>query len=63
MQFNKKQIERRLLLIETEINLWRTPYQSLQTPQGEKSAILHRVMDLMAEEKELREKLGKLNGS
>jgi hypothetical protein len=53
----KEQIERKLRLIETEINLWRKPWQSIETPLEEKSLILHRVMDLLDEEKELRKQL------
>jgi hypothetical protein len=54
---NKEQIERRLKLIETEINLWRTPWQDRETPLEEKRLIFKRVIKLTEEERELQKKL------
>jgi len=53
-----KKIKRELNLIRTEINLLRIPWQKRGTPEGEKSLILNRTMDLIDEEAELQKRYG-----
>lgn len=55
------QAKRELELIETEINLWRTPWQNPDTSEGEKDLIFKRVLQLIDKEKEILDEFPDLN--